>query len=345
MDLLNDITSQPLVDGRIWVPEMDMVNLAPFAQLKFTLLQDLIVKGGIRIERITIDVRDYTTLRTVNPVTGEIDNPGFDVNGGKLDYTATVFNAGIRYNRYKWLSPYFSFSQGFSIYDIGSILRAARVTDIRDINTEASIVNNYELGIVSKFHKLRFEAVGFISTSELGSSGEFNDGTFNILRSPEKLYGFEGTVEYRPLSHLNIGGTYSYLEGKRDANDDGDFLDVEDMYLGGDRIAPPKLTAFVKYNPIAKLTLYTEIVRIGDRNRFSLNGNGTYDVYQGPVEAYNIVNFNAGFQLTKSTTLNFAVENIFNEDYFPARSQWFTLENLYTKGKGSNFRLGLTVNF
>ncbi|MGS2763043.1 TonB-dependent receptor [Sinomicrobium sp. M5D2P9] len=346
VDLLNDITSQPLVDGRIWVPEMDMVNFAPFAQLKFNLLQDLIVKGGIRVERITIHVDDYTTLRTVNPVTGEIDNPGFDVNGGKLDYTATVFNAGIRYNKFDWLSPYFSFSQGFSVYDIGSILRAARVTDIKDINTEASIVNSYELGLVSKlFHKVRLEAVGFISTSKLGSSGEFREGVFNILRSPEKLYGFEGTVDYRPLSNLSVGATYSYLEGKRDVNNDGDFSGDEDVYLGGDRIAPSKITAYAKYSPTEKLDIYTGIVRIGNRDRFSQNDSGTYDVYQGPVEAYNIVNLNLGYKLTKSTAVNFAIENAFNEDYFPARSQWFTRENLYTKGKGSSFRLGLTVNF
>ncbi|MBC9797052.1 TonB-dependent receptor [Sinomicrobium weinanense] len=345
VDLLNDVTSQPLVDGRIWVPEMDMVNFAPFAQLKFSLLQNLILKGGIRVERITVKVDDYTTLRTVNPVTGEIDNPGIDVKGGKLDYTATVFNAGIRYNKYRWLSPYFSFSQGFSIYDIGSILRAARVTDMKDINTEASIVNNYELGLVSKFNKFRIEAVGFISTSKLGSSGEFKEGVFNILRSPERLHGFEGTVEYRPFHNLNIGGTYSYLEGKRDVNDDGDFSDDEDVYLGGDRIAAPKTTAYVKYAPIEKLNIYTELVHIGDRDRFSLNENGTYDVYQGPVEAYNIVNLSIGYQLTGSTAVHIAVENLFNEDYFPTRSQWFTRENLYTKGKGSNFRLGLTVNF
>lgn len=346
LDLLNDITSQPLVDGRTWVPEMNMVNLAPFAQLKINLLRDLILKGGIRVERITIGVDDYTTLRTVNPVTGEIDNPGFEVKGGELEYTATVFNAGVRYNRFPWFSPYFSFSQGFSVYDIGRILRAARVTDIKNINTEASIVDNYELGFVSKLlGKLRLEAVGFISTSELGSSGEFKEGIFNVVRSPEKLYGFEGTIDYYPFSNLNIGATYSYLEGKRDVNDNGDFSDEADVYLGGDRIAPPKITAYAKYSPIEKLDIYGEIIRIGNRDRFTMNDSGTYDVYQGPVKAYNVVNLNLGYRLTKSTTLNFSMENVLNEDYFPARSQWFTRENLYTKGKGSSFKLGLTVRY
>ena len=37
LDAQRDVTSQPLVDGRISVPEMNMLNLAPFVQTKFTL--------------------------------------------------------------------------------------------------------------------------------------------------------------------------------------------------------------------------------------------------------------------------------------------------------------------
>ncbi|MFD1079935.1 hypothetical protein, partial [Longispora fulva] len=61
MDILNDVTSQSLVDGRVWVPEVDMTNFAPYAQLK-TLYKDFVLKAGIRVENINIDIPDYTTI-------------------------------------------------------------------------------------------------------------------------------------------------------------------------------------------------------------------------------------------------------------------------------------------
>lgn len=58
LDVQRDVTSQPLVDGRLWVPEMNMLNLAPFVQTKFTLFDKLILKGGVRYEKANIGVED-----------------------------------------------------------------------------------------------------------------------------------------------------------------------------------------------------------------------------------------------------------------------------------------------
>src|SRR3546814_828442 len=37
LDLLNDVTNQVLTHGRVYIPDMDMINLAPYAQLKVDL--------------------------------------------------------------------------------------------------------------------------------------------------------------------------------------------------------------------------------------------------------------------------------------------------------------------
>ncbi|MCJ8167136.1 TonB-dependent receptor [Pontibacter sp. E15-1] len=344
LDVLNDITSQPLVDGRTWVPEMDMLNLAPFVQLKTTIAEDLIFKGGFRVEKVSISVDDYTTLRTVNTKTGEIDNPGFAVKGGELGYNAYLFNTGLRYNRSAYFTPYASFSQGFSVADIGVLLRSARVDDIGKISTEAIVINNYEAGFVSKLGKLRLEGVGFVSTSELGASGLYKDGVFVVIRTPERIHGFEATADAAVLENLSIGATFSYVEGKIDANENGSFKDEEDVYLGGERISPPKYTAYLRYALLENRLLFNlQYTGIGARERFELNEKGTYSFYQGPVEPYRLVNLSASYRLTKSTSFNVGVENLLNEDYFPARSQWFTGTNLYTKGKGAAFNVSMVV--
>lgn len=58
IDALNDVTSQPLVDGRVWVPEMDMKSIAGFLQTKWVIANDLIVKAGVRQESIDLSVDD-----------------------------------------------------------------------------------------------------------------------------------------------------------------------------------------------------------------------------------------------------------------------------------------------
>jgi iron complex outermembrane receptor protein len=344
LDLLNDVTSQPLVDGRSWVPEMNMLNVAPFVQLKTTIAEDLILKGGFRAEKVNISVDDYTTLRTVNPTTGQIDNPGFDVKGGELSYNAYLFNAGLRYNKFSFFTPYASLSQGFSVADIGVMLRSARVDDISKISTEAIVINNYEAGFVSKVGKLRFEGVGFISTSELGASGQYKDGVFVVMRTPEKIHGFEATADLNLLKSLNMGATYSYVEGRMDVNQNDKFNDAEDVYLGGERISPPKYTAYLRYAVLDnKLGFNLQYIRAGERDRFELNEKGTYNFYQGPVKPYQLVNLSASYKLSESTSFNVGVENLLNEDYFPARAQWFTSPTMYSKGKGAAFNVSMVV--
>lgn len=344
-DLMNDITSQPLVDGRMWVPEMNMVNKAPFAQLKFNLWENLVVKGGLRAEKVEISVDDYSTLETINTASGAII-PSFNVNGGNLDYTTFLFNSGMRYNKWKVFSPYISFSQGFSVADLGVMLRAARVNDIKDINTEAVVVNNYETGFLSEFSNIRLEGVAFMSTSELGTSGKFKEGVFEVLRAPETIYGFELVSEYAVSENLGLGLSYAFVEGKMDGNDDGDLKDAADVFLGGERISAPKTAAFLRYSALnERLSLRLQITAIGRRERFDKNEKGSYDTYKAPVEPYQLVDFSARYRASEKINFFLAVENLLNEDYFPARSQWFTQPSLYTKGKGAAFNLGIQLDW
>ncbi|PTS91268.1 ferric aerobactin receptor, partial [Flavobacterium sp. HMWF030] len=95
-DLLNDKTNQKLVDGRVWVPNINMVNLAPYAQVSTRIFGDWNVKAGLRAENIKINIDDYNTIATGTNGGGSIA-----VKGGDLSYDAFVFNTGIRYSRFK----------------------------------------------------------------------------------------------------------------------------------------------------------------------------------------------------------------------------------------------------
>src|SRR5690606_39473564 len=49
LDLLNDVTYQDLVDGRVYIPKMDMVNVAPYAQIRVDVLENLIDRKSTRL--------------------------------------------------------------------------------------------------------------------------------------------------------------------------------------------------------------------------------------------------------------------------------------------------------
>ncbi|CAH0173921.1 Ferric aerobactin receptor [Pedobacter sp. Bi27] len=345
-DFMKDKTAQPLVDGRVWVPTMDMTNIAPFAQADFNILRKLVFKIGLRYENVNIAVDDYRTLRTTGANNSTI-TPSFDVTGGNLKYSTYLFNAGLRYNQFNVFSPFVSFSQGFSVMDIGLALRDAKVNSIDKINTDAVKVNNYEAGFESKIAGLTFSASGYISTSKLGIEVVYDPATglFNTARSPEKIYGFELAADYRLFDQLGLSASYSYTEGKRDIDKNGKFNDDGDLYLNGRRISAPKVTASVSYSPLKVLDLTLNYTGINSRNRFEKNSNGVYNGNEGAVKAYHLFSFAGVYQVKKNTRLSLGIDNIFNQDYFPARAQWFMQPGFYSKGRGTAVNLGISVSY
>ena len=116
-----------------------MTNQAPYAQLKAYLSHHFVFKAGIRLENVKIQVDDYSVLVQNNPFVQSFKNSpstwavmqqyglttfgGNKISGGIIDYNATTYNFGLRYTKHKMFKPFISFSQGFSIADLGRVLR------------------------------------------------------------------------------------------------------------------------------------------------------------------------------------------------------------------------------
>lgn len=188
IDLLDDVTSQPLLDGRIWVPEMDMSSKAGFLQTKWELAQDWTLKAGVRREDISVKVDGYETLRLCRNAT-TCSTP-MQVSGGDMDYAATTYNVGLRYRYSDAFSPFASYSEGYEVPDLGLLLRTATVSDLSLIESEASIIKNYEIGFSSQHKDLFFTAALYRSTSDLGTRSVYDPETaFTVLHVHHKKSG------------------------------------------------------------------------------------------------------------------------------------------------------------
>jgi iron complex outermembrane receptor protein len=333
LDILSDITDTHLTDGRLVIPEMNMTNLAPYFQLKNMFGPNLVLKTGLRLENVNIDVPYYTTIGIRNYVNGTYVGGGIAVNGGALDFNALMFNAGLRYTKWSLFKPFVSFSQSFSVADLGLVLRAAKENTVNNTSIKAVTANNYEFGFSGALDKLSYEGAVYYSTSKLGASYVYIDGNPQISRSPEKIYGFEVSAKYRLHSKIDIGANYSFTEGKRELAD-------KNVYLGGDRINPPKLTAYTVFRPLENWSVFLQMINTSGRDKFE-PVNGAYSYGTGPIKSFTAFNLSSSYTFKEKSTIRLGVENLFNKDYYSVISQWQSNNMNYVKENGTR----LTISF
>ena len=348
LDILRDKTNQGLLDGRLWVPNIEMVSWAPYLQSTFKLHEDWVLKAGLRYDEMQMNIEDYSTLPYSPKADGNFTS-SVTVNGGKLKFNNIAYNFGIRYIKHNEFTPYLSYSQGFSIADLGVILRSAIASDINDINLKAAVTDNYEFGFMSKFRNVHLEAVGYYSKSNLGTGVVFSDETNSFIPSkqPQDILGGEVVVDViLSKDKLMVGSSYSYVEGfKHSTNDKNDI-----SYLGGDVIAPAKLTAYITWKPTTKMSTTLRMTHQNKRERFNpyqdAKGNWAFRHTEFPVDNYTVLNFTMDYELRSNLSLSLGINNLLNEYYLPARSQWAAPLRTFTGvAEGINTRLGLSYNF
>lgn len=334
LDVLNDVTNQDLTDGRVYIPNMDMVNLAPYAQLKMDFFKHLIFKGGVRYENATVTVKDFNTIAT-----GPNNQGSIFVTGGKIPYNATMFNTGLRYTKNAIFNPFVSFSQGFAINELGRIVRRATANTLESLETDPIITNNYEVGFSSRISKLNISAAYYISTSKLGANLVDVGGFLMPQREPERVYGYEIAADLRLTDQVKIGGTFAFVEGKS-TQENGN-----KVYLNGTRIAPPKATGYVYYNPMPNLSLQLFWIHSGTRDRFEKQANGKYKNSEGPIHAFDLFNLSASYHLNSKVSFSLGAENLFNKVYYNPVSQYTALDANYVRGNGTQLNLNTQFRF
>ncbi|SEA02812.1 iron complex outermembrane recepter protein [Arachidicoccus rhizosphaerae] len=334
LDALSDITNQDLVDGRIYIPNMKMINIAPYAQFKWDIIQSLVFKAGMRYENARVTIKDFNTIAKGPDGEGSIF-----VNGGKIPYKGMTYNAGLRYNKYKAFNPFVSFSQGFAINELGRIVRRATKNDLDSLKTDPIITNNYEAGFSSQAGIFTFTGAYFISTSKLGVELVDVGGYFAPQRLPENIKGFEVSIDIKPSDIWKFGGSYAYTEGKS-KNDDG-----SKNYLNGARIAPPIATGYLDFTPGASWSVRLFWNHSGNRNRFEKNAKGAYNLNEGPVSSIDLFNLTAAYKVNKRLQVGLGIENLLNKTYYTVVSQYYANNDNYFRGPGLNAALNLTYDF
>ena len=309
------------IDERIWVPPFRQRTLGLFAQANWEISDRFSLLGGIRHERVGVDVDDFTTLA------------GNSVVGGELTYDATLFNLGGVLDVTEHINLFANFAQGFSLADVGLALRNAPAGfSVETLRPEAQRVDHYEVGIRGRWQPLQASLVGFYNESDLGTTftapGE-------IVRAPERIYGVEATVDASLSDAWRLGGTFTWQEGETDLDLDGDFSP-----LNGFRIAPIKVTAYVENQTTPGWRNRIQALYSGSRDRFS-----DETVFgQRAVDSYVTVDYISSLDLGGGV-LNIGVQNLLDTDYFPIVSQLQPSELQNAAAPGLTITLGYSFSW
>ena len=333
LDLLHDRTDQALMHtDRAWVPETDFFSVAPFAQGNLKLLDGkLRLAGGVRYENVSLKVDDFTTLAFYGSRA---------VAGGEPKFDKALVNGGVIVEPLKGLRAYASYAEGYTIADVGRILRAIN-TDGVDVDNflalEPVVSNNRELGVEWTRGWLTASASYWWSSSKLGSLLVRNpDGIFDVVRAPIDLEGLDLSVDARtPIDGLNVGAAYARTRGRTDSNQDGK-LDVD---LDGANISPDRVNLYASY---ARGPFDSRIAA-----RFYLEREFDGQPAANDFEGYTMLDAAAGYRLGRHR-LSLSVMNLLDKRYISyfsdtrAPTGSITSDTTYFAGRGRTFTLGLT---
>lgn len=333
LDWGRDTTYQELVVARMnWVPETRYESWSPFVQAEWWLTDRIMLTGGLRYERGKLEVDDFTTIPA---------NAGGSrfVEGGSPKTSETLPNFGVVFEATETLKFYASYSEGYTVADIGRVLRGItapnqRVDNLVDLSPVVS--DNREIGLDFDNGRWLAHLAAYWSDSDLGSRLAFDTATqsYNVVRERTEIHGIEGNLAFQFSEAGRIGLGYAGAEGRYDSNGD----DRVDSDLPGINISPDRVTAFWDQRWTPNISTRLQGSRSLDRD-FDLRG-----VQVASADGTTTVDLQARFALPVGS-LSLGIENLFDEQYVTYYSQSTPRADTYVAGRGRVFSASWSHRF
>lgn len=331
LDVLKDKTYQALImTGRNWVPETEYFNYAPFAQLELNTDFGLTLTTGIRHEKSQLTVDDFTTIFRYNG--------GHFVKGGKPKFSETLYNLGATYKINSILRIYANYAEGFSMPDVGRVLRAINVPN-QNINTfikiKPIVTENYEIGTELGFDTVNLKVSYYQSQSDYGQRLQLQGTVFEVTRQKTDVEGVEFNLDWAVSDSTLLKVATAVTKGQYDSDGDG----KTDTDLGGANMSPNRLNLIWEEDWGVDVSSRLQINYLDDRKFKNASGavSKTFDGYTS-VDAS--VNYNIG-----PGTLQLGIHNLTNTDYFTYYAQTLGRDTKNFKGMGRSYSLSYAMSF
>jgi iron complex outermembrane recepter protein len=295
----------------------------------------LVLRAGLRHERASVQVDDFTALN------------GVSITGGVLRFRPFLYNAGAVLNVTDAVNVFADFSQGFSLADVGLVIRQpASGFTLGAREAQPQRVDQYEAGARGTWRPVQASATIFRNTSELGTSVGAN---LQVVRAPERVRGLELTLDAQPASRIGVGGTLTWNEGEfwTKVGADSSWQPLNTF-----RIQPLKLTGYLQHQTAERWRNRLQLLYSGSRDRsykafLARPGiNPSAPAFgERPVRDYVVVDLLSTVSVG-SGELSIGVRNLLNRQYFPIVSQLMPVGNVsYSAASGATLSLGYSVSY
>jgi iron complex outermembrane receptor protein len=321
--------------GARFVPPLDLRTLGLFAQAAVDPVDRVTLRGGLRHERASVSVDDFTALN------------GVRVTGGTLRSRPVLVNAGAVVRVTGAVNAFANYSEGFSLADVGLVIRTPPAGfRLGDRQSEPQQVDQVEAGVRGSWRRVQASATAFRNTSELGTSVGAN---LQVVRAPERVRGVELTLDLQPAERLGLGGTYTRSEGEFWTAVAGDSVWQP---LNSFRIQPAKLTAHVEHQTLPGWRNRVQLLYSGARDRAYAaflarpGANPAAPAFgERRVASYALVDLLSTADVGRGT-LSIGVRNLLNRQYFPIVSQLMPVGNVsYSAAPGATLSVGYAVTY
>lgn len=332
VDYMRDDTKIPLVDGRQFGIPQVMTSAAAFVQVQISPIEKLKLSAGIRREHTDLEVGDLHSLFS-----------GARITGGTLKFRTTPKNLGAVFALTPAVDVYGGFSQGFDIQQTSQNFRAWPVNvSITDVKPPANVIDSYETGLRFRGNDLRATLGYYRMESSNGVSYVYNAATPNEARAlvaPDKVTGWEATLEYTGIDDWAFGGSYARSSGYSD-NDNNGSLETP---LQNRRVPPPSLTLHAEVEFKRGSFLRVQALRSGSRNAFPNTRTGRF--HEGRINSWATVDVAARFKLAQNMEFGLGVRNLFNRDYYTNYSEGYNTNDNYMKAPGRTLNLRFAADY
>lgn len=328
VDWFEDSSSQVLArSGREWVPETAFTSVAPFAQLSWNVVDALTLAAGVRREDAELDVSSYVTIAAAGSTA---------VGGGTPEFSETLLNASAVWRIAEQWRAYASFSEGFTMPDVGRVLRGVNTPGLSVdtlIDLEPIVTDNLELGLEWQSERASARVALWQSEAENGARLRSNPaGIFEVVRQKTEIDGIEISGEVALTNNITLGANLAFTNGEFDSDGNGSI----DSDLDGLNIGPDRLNVYLNGST-------------GDAWRWRLQASHLRDRdFDGPgapvdrdFDGYTVVDAFIARRLPVGE-LSLGIENLLNEDTFTyfAQTEPFARTDTYFKANGRTLSLG-----
>ncbi|MDX3774620.1 TonB-dependent receptor [Chromatiaceae bacterium AAb-1] len=327
LDLLQDTTYQELaLTGRKWVPETEYNNAAPFVQLRYDGLENWVFNVGARYEYGKLKVDDFTTLAAYNSAF---------VKGGSPTISDVLTNAGVVYQVMPSLRLYASYSEGFSMPDVGRVLRAIDQPGLsvdEFLGLEPIISDNLEFGFEYNGDWLRLQTSYFQSDSDFGMRLEADaDGFYHVMREKTEISGFEAEGEVFISQNSTIGFSYARTTGRYDGDGDG----VVESDLGGVNISPERFNIYWQHQWPQQISSRLQLNKLLD---MEFNTGGKFN-------GYHTLDLSVRYEHNRLGAFTLGIENLADKYYITYYAQTTPADARYFAGMGRTASLSWQLAF